>query len=46
MTSPSPDQQIDAFAAVAVATFDQNVARTKRQYFTGLDFHLLLVARK
>src|SRR6185437_12665874 len=32
-----PDQQIDTFSAAAVTAFDQNIARTERQYFAGLD---------
>src|SRR6476646_9466816 len=36
------DQQIDAFIASAVSTFDEHVARTKRKNFAPLNLHLPL----
>ena len=41
-----PDQQIDAFSAVAVAAFDQHIARAERQDLARLHFHFAFVARE
>ena len=36
----------DSYVALAMAAFDQDVARAQRQYFTRLNFHFLFVARE